>query len=148
MLLLPRDADVVVTIAGATPAAGASSGPTGSSGGASAAPRAAAAAASGSAVVGDLAKARYCKKCAAVFEQLTPETKCPGSHVRFSFTFCAPFARVLLSFVLSLCPQSLAFCSVSAHRFAHFSVCPKLLPSGELHVHQEDTGWYNHLGGW
>ena len=84
MLLLPRDADVVVTIAGASPAAGGGGAPVP---GAAAAPRpASAAAATGTAFVGALANARYCKKCQFVFEQLTPETRCPGSHANFMYT--------------------------------------------------------------
>lgn len=79
MLLLPKDADVVITM--------------GAGGGAAAAapaPKAKAkvdvpkaAPPSGPVTVSKIENARYCKKCNAVFEMATPSDKCAGGHANF-----------------------------------------------------------------
>eukprot|EP01043_Picozoa_sp_COSAG02_P050047 COSAG02_NODE_5095_length_4636_cov_17.414371_1_plen_438_part_10 len=71
MLLLPRDAAVVVTVGDAV---------------AERKPEKTSTAAAPSAAITDMANARYCKKCKAVFEQFSASDKCPGGHANFVYT--------------------------------------------------------------
>ena len=73
MLLLPRDAAVVVTVSAAAAATATT-------------PEKKPAAAVAGAPITDMANARYCKKCKAVFEQFAASDKCPGGHANFMYS--------------------------------------------------------------